>query len=387
MSLSFGLSFRSFDSNDSFSTAPFAGTLGSEIEISGSLGRFFFAGGFFEFDAVDYFAFEVEDTRNVIISNDEEDVAVRLYDEDLRFIGRLSDDGYGADYAQDQGFEEGLAVSLSEGLYYLRVSGGGDFSDYEIELDAAEDSDYRLNDARNLGTIDCSRRITGDFGELDFGDSYQFRPGRSGKFVLNLDQNGPRGEIQLYDDDQDLIEDDDRRIQVNLDDDEDYYVRVIAGDATEERDYTLTLIPNPVYQGTNRPDRLVGCADNEIFRGLQADDVLIGKKGQDQLVGAEGDDRLEGGPGDDRLDGGRGFDVLTGGRGRDTFVLLGNNNSARIRDFQNGIDLLELPDSIPVNSIQIIQQGRNTVIQSANQTILAILNNVDASQITAADFR
>jgi Ca2+-binding RTX toxin-like protein len=387
MSLSLRLSSRSSDSNNSFSTAPFVGTLGTDIEISGRLGRFISLGGFFEFDSVDYFAFEVEDTRNVVISNDEEEVTVRLYDEDRRFIGRLLDDGYGADYAQDQGFEEGLAVSLSEGLYYLRVSDGDDFSDYEIELNADEDNDFRLDDARDLGTINCSRRVNGDVGELDFGDSYQFRPGRSGKFVLSLDLDGPEGEIQLYDDDEDLIEEEETRIEASLDDDRDYSVRVVAGDAAEERDYTLTLIPNPVYQGTNQPDRLVGCADDEIFRGLQADDVLIGNKGQDQLVGAAGDDRLEGGNGDDRLEGGRGFDVLIGGRGRDTFVLLGNNNSARIRDFQDGLDRLELPDSIPVNSIQIVQQSRNTVIQSENQNVLAILNNVSASQITGADFR
>lgn len=376
---------RSLDFNNSFSNAPFIGRLGTDLDISGNLGGFQFLDGFPYFDRFDYFAFEVNDDRNVVISSDEEDVTVRLYDDRRRLIDTLSDDTYGGDYARARDFSEGLAVALPQGLYYLRVSNEGGFNRYNIDFDAAIDPNYRLSDAEELGTIDCSRRINGKVGELDFGDSYQFRPGRPGQFTITQTSTGPEGEMRLYDEDGDRIEAGVGRIQENLDDDRDYYVRVFAGDAQDDRNYTLTLIPNPVYQGTERADRLVGCADDEILQGLSGDDVLLGRNGKDQLIGATGEDRLEGGNGDDLINGGRGHDVLLGGKGRDTFVLLGNNNGDRIRDFQNGLDRLDLPDRIPFSNVSILPQGRNTLIQAGNNEI-AVLVGVSADQITAADF-
>lgn len=386
---SFGSGRLGSDGNNSFTSAQFIGRLGSgqdsDLNILGQVGGVSFDGfGSVVVDRVDYFRFDVPRRLNVAIISDEEDATVRLYDDRRRLVGRLADQSYGGDYAGARGFETGLVESLEPGTYYLRVS-SGDFVDYEIQLEGQRDENYELSQAERLGSLDCSRRVEGAVGSLDLGDTYRFRPGRSGQFVVRQTADGRAGELQLYDEDGDLIETGLSRLEENLRDDRDYYLRVLAADPEIEQDYSLTLIPNPVYQGTSRADRLQGCADDEIFRGLAGDDVLIGQKGNDQLLGGADDDRLLGDNGDDRIEGGKGFDVVRGGRGRDTFVLLGNNNADRILDFQPGIDQLDLPSRIPVSSVSIVAQGRNTLIQ-AGDNLLTILVGVPASRVTPAAF-
>lgn len=372
------------DRNNSFFDAQPIGRLNTELDVFGNVGDTEYRNGFYYVDQVDYFKFTVSGNRNVIISSDEEDVLVRLYDEDRRFIGTLLDDTYGSDYAQAKGYSQGLAVNLPEGLYYLRVTSGG-FRDYDIDFDADFDADYLLDDARDLGTIDCSRQISDQVGELDFADAYQFNLERSGEFTITQTITNATGEIRLYDDDGELIDTGLNEIQSNLEDDQDYYVRVFADDAVIDRDYTLKFTPDPNIGGTSDDDRLQGCKDNETLRGFRGNDVLQGEGGKDELIGAKDDDRLVGGSGDDILNGGQGNDVLKGQAGRDRFILLGGKNTDRILDFQNGIDLLELPTSLSFRDLNILQQGRNTLIEVGNNP-LALLVGVQANQITNADF-
>ncbi len=373
------------DRNNSFYDAQYVGRLNTDLDVFGNVGQVEFRNGFYYADRVDYFKFTVNSNRNIIISSDEEDVLVRLYDENRRFIGTLLDDTYGSEYAEAKGYSQGLAVNLPEGLYYLQVS-GSDFRRYEIDFDAAFDSDYSLDDARDLGTIDCSKQMNDQVGELDFADTYQFRLERSGEFTITQTISGATGEIWLYDDDERLIETGLNEIQADLEDDRDYYVRVFADDGANTRDYTLKFTPDSNINGTSGDDRLQGCKDNETLRGFAGDDLLRGEGGKDELIGAKGDDRLVGGSGDDILNGGRGNDVLEGGSGRDTFVLLGGKNNDRILDFQNGVDLLELPSRLSFNDLTILQRGQNTLIQAGNNP-LALLVDIQANQITSVDFR
>lgn len=372
------------DRNNRFSDAQFIGRLDTDLDVFGNVGDLEYRNGFYYVDQVDYFKFTVNSNRNIIISSDEEDVSVRLYDEDRRFIGILLDNTYGSDYAQAKGYSEGLAVNLSEGLYYLQVS-SDDYSDYRIDFDADFDADYLLDDARNLGTIDCSRQVKGVVGELDFADTYRFSPERAGEFTLTQTINSATGEMRLYDDDGRLIDTGSTQIKTDLEDNRDYYVRIFADDAVNARDYSLTFAPDPNISGTSQDDRLQGCKDDETLRGFRGDDILQGEGGRDELIGGQGDDRLVGGSGDDTLNGGRGNDVLIGGAGRDTFVLLGGKNTDRIRDFQNGVDLLELPNRLTFNNLAIVQQGRNTLIQAGSNP-LALLVGIQANQITISDF-
>jgi hypothetical protein len=65
----------------------------------------------------------------------------------------------------------------------------------------------------------------------------------------------------------------------------------------------MILPYGPELDGTSEDDRLIGGAHDNVYRGLEGNDVL------------------DGGLGDDELDGGKGSDSLIGGKGRDTYVL------------------------------------------------------------------
>lgn len=165
-----------------------------------------------------------------------------------------------------------------------------------------------------------------------------------------------------------------------------------------------------VIRGTNGSDRLVGGRGRDRLIGLDGDDDLIGGMGNDTLVGGNGHDDLFGGDGNDILMGGNGHDDLFGGRGndvlrgghgnddligglgrdtliggagRDTFVLQPRGNDI-IRDFQAGLDELQLSGGLSFNNLTLQQQGRNTLILDGRYQV-ALLLNVDANSITSAD--
>ncbi len=110
---------------------------------------------------------------------------------------------------------------------------------------------------------------------------------------------------------------------------------------------------------TKENQLLEGDADNNTLEGLAGNDTLKGYAGNDNLVGGAGNDRVFGNAGNDRIDGSdidnggaKEFDVLGGGGGKDTFVLGdswgayyiedGNKDYARINDFVDGKDSIEL---------------------------------------------
>jgi Ca2+-binding RTX toxin-like protein len=78
--------------------------------------------------------------------------------------------------------------------------------------------------------------------------------------------------------------------------------------------------------------------------GTAGADLLIGSAAADLLIGDAGNDTLQGGAGDDLLISGRGADDLTGGAGADTFVMTATAERSVIRDFEKGVDLINLDD-------------------------------------------
>lgn len=161
---------------------------------------------------------------------------------------------------------------------------------------------------------------------------------------------------------------------------------------------------NDQLRGRGGPDRLEGNPGHDLLWGNQGNDTILGGEGDDQLYGGFSNDQVQGGAGADRLSGsrgrdqligGEGDDLLVGGRGRnqlqgdggaDTFVLnLGG--LAIVRDFQNNLDRLRLPNVIRFEQLQISQRGRDTHIQLAETNErLASLRGIAASAIGAADF-
>ncbi len=153
--------------------------------------------------------------------------------------------------------------------------------------------------------------------------------------------------------------------------------RIIGGSGT---DRISGDIGNDTLFGLGGADTLEGGADHDALYGGRESDLLTGGFGEDRLRGNRGDDTLQGGEGRDHLRGGSGNDSLSGGTqvdyllgegGRDTLaggagndVLFGGfgggvgdghsdvfvfdstaNGSGgydRIRDFEDGLDLIDL---------------------------------------------
>ncbi|NPD14039.1 hypothetical protein HOY34_02355 [Xinfangfangia sp. D13-10-4-6] len=76
--------------------------------------------------------------------------------------------------------------------------------------------------------------------------------------------------------------------------------------------------------------------------GSAASQVLSGSGAHDLIVGHAGNNTLYGGAGNDILVGGTGSDTMFGGAGADLFVIAGGGTADTIRDFQPGIDRIDL---------------------------------------------
>ena len=138
--------------------------------------------------------------------------------------------------------------------------------------------------------------------------------------------------------------------------------------------------------------------------GTDYDDNIHGSNYlTNQLGGNGGDDVLVGGALNDVITGGRGKDVITGGAGADFFLLETPETATTsldladiITDFQVGTDTLAFDFTFVSDTLTFgfndlsITQGTGThaddTIISTGSSILAILEHVTASQITAAQF-
>ncbi len=123
----------------------------------------------------------------------------------------------------------------------------------------------------------------------------------------------------------------------------------------------------PVLDGTLEDDRLIGGAQDNIYRGLAGNDVLDGGlgdddldggAGDDELVGSKGNDKLTGGEGDDRMIPGPGADAIDGGEGSDTVEY----------DFPiEGVELL-------YDRVTFIRNGDGSINDQVENTEYALFN-------------
>jgi len=137
--------------------------------------------------------------------------------------------------------------------------------------------------------------------------------------------------------------------------------------------------------GGSGDDNLEGDGGDDNLGGGFGNDNLAGNGGDDILRGGVGSDTLNGGNGDDLLQGQIGNDFLTGGVGADRFVLAAGQGGETIQDFEDDLDRLVLGEGLAFNNLQILSTGSNTVIVN-NNTVLALLENTQASVIGVEDF-
>ena len=197
--------------------------------------------------------------------------------------------------------------------------------------------------------------------------------------------------------------------------------------------------PAPAPEPTDEPltlragdsgERLVGGDNNDELHGGAGPDVLIGGPGNDGLNGRAGDDVLMGGPGSDELWSGSGhYDLLIGGHdddlleshgpgavmiggpGRDVFdlryLLTGavDNNSARIIDFQDGVDTIKICGVGGEGATRFLdfynrvseagltfdmrwiasEQGRDVVVELGDDTITLVDTRLSEFQLDVLD--
>jgi Ca2+-binding RTX toxin-like protein len=130
-------------------------------------------------------------------------------------------------------------------------------------------------------------------------------------------------------------------------------------------------------------DFLIGTEGNDQIYGLGGNTTVYGLGGDDLLVGSKGNNRIHAGDGNNIIVGGPGRNVLFGGAGSDLFVLTRKGTQV-IRSF-NSSDRLGLTGKLRYRNLDILQDGRDTVIETGGDT-LAVLRGVKRSQISRADF-
>ncbi|MGL5941204.1 MAG: DUF4347 domain-containing protein [Waterburya sp.] len=120
------------------------------------------------------------------------------------------------------------------------------------------------------------------------------------------------------------------------------------------------------------------------------DDTLIGTPCNDTIDGLEGNDILNGEGGNDTLYGGHGNDTLSGDNGHDVFALQSGQGADVILDFTDGSDLFGLTNGLCFGNLSIVSNdcGDGVIIQdrSNNNTAIAFVNNINATDITEDDF-
>ena len=146
---------------------------------------------------------------------------------------------------------------------------------------------------------------------------------------------------------------------------------------------------NDTLNGGNGNDTLYGGYGHDALNGGLGADYLQSNFGNNTLNGGNGNDTLYGGVGDDTLIGGDGLDILFGGAGSDYFRLASTTFGNRdvIEDFEDGIDLIELSGNLSFGALTITESDSNTnIIETATTETIAILQNINASEIDLNDF-
>ena len=91
------------------------------------------------------------------------------------------------------------------------------------------------------------------------------------------------------------------------------------------------------------------------------------------LIGGSGDDSIYAYGGDDVLIGGSGVDDLFGGAGSDTFVLSSGYGFDVIRDFEDGVDRIEL--NFGFSDLRLDAYSNGDVLVSDGRDVLALVKN------------
>lgn len=141
--------------------------------------------------------------------------------------------------------------------------------------------------------------------------------------------------------------------------------------------------------GGGGQDNIDGGSGNDTIEGGTGADVIRGKRGDDVIDGGDQGDNISGGTGNDTIIGGKGNDTLYGNNGNDVFVFTQGGNVDTIKDFELGVDKLDVTDfgtiSISDALAALELAGSDTIINFGNGDKV-ILENVSVFDLGLDDF-
>jgi uncharacterized protein YkwD len=144
---------------------------------------------------------------------------------------------------------------------------------------------------------------------------------------------------------------------------------------------------NDTVFGGKQGDFLNGEAGNDFLYGNLGEDTLDGGSGDDQLYGGRDNDVVNGGAGNDTVYGDLGNDTLTGGGGADVLGLSASSlDRDVITDFEDGVDLLRLPNGVNEITIQDLGNNQTAITLTLTGEEIVRLEGIAASAITSDDF-
>ena len=150
----------------------------------------------------------------------------------------------------------------------------------------------------------------------------------------------------------------------------------------------LTAAGTGTILGANIENAIMQGIGNIFVRGNELNNQIAGNGGSNWLYGEAGNDTLSGQGGMDWIVGGSGNDMLFGGYHADTFIFASGSGTDIIRDFERGLDKIDL-SAFGLTYAQLqglfVQNGVNGEIHmTTGETI--ILANIQTGQLGASDF-
>ena len=127
-----------------------------------------------------------------------------------------------------------------------------------------------------------------------------------------------------------------------------------------------------------------GDAQGDIIANFEN---IAGSEFDDTLTGDAGINIIHGYGGNDFITATEGADIIDGGNDSDIFVLSYDYIADIVKDFEDGVDIIGLDDSITFESLVISNtDGHTSIADKYDGTIYMVLENITASDITADDF-
>jgi Ca2+-binding RTX toxin-like protein len=130
----------------------------------------------------------------------------------------------------------------------------------------------------------------------------------------------------------------------------------------------------------------ISTAGASFIRGSAVNNTITGSNAYDWIHGDAGNDILKAGGGNDVLYGGLGLDDITGGAGSDKFVFNKGDGRDIIRDYEDGLDKLQvLGTGAAFSGLSLVSSNGGTEI-SYNGEAIFFLSGINKAVLGSTDF-